>query len=338
MATKVIIRGIGKAGRLFLKHSIEMADVDVDAIADDAACEHADNLAYLLKYDTVHGVSNHQISASSNEIIVDGRKIPVIRYNDIPTSSVSEVKIIVDFTGNLSYGTAQDLADVGYKVIANNFFDEKNIPDIPVITTTNLYSITSSMNIVSTNPDLESVAQVVQQTYNTFGISNAMLTFIKSATSAMSVDDTFVASGTYDAGRGCFENMIVTENSAGKQFGKVIPELNGKIIGNTIRVPSISGFIAQIDATLMTPIDPKNAAKIINSYIKENISLQTLAYCDDPISPTDTRSLFAPAFVSSKTMAMTMDDKSMMRAYVFYHPENVSVEISTEIIKRLASL
>ena len=227
MATKVIVRGIGKAGRLFLKHSIEMTDVDVDAIADDAACEHVDNLAYLLKYDTVHGVSNHQISASPNEIIIDGRKIPVIRYDDIPTSSVSGVNIIVDFTGNLSYGTAQDLANVGYKVIANNFFDEKNIPDIPVITTANISLLTSSMNIISTNPDLESVAQVVQQTYNTFGISNAMLTFIKSATSAMSVDDAFVASGPYDAGRGCFENMIVTANSAGKQLGKVIPDLDG---------------------------------------------------------------------------------------------------------------
>ena len=151
----------------------------------------------------------------------------------------------------------------------------------------------------------------------------------------MSVDDAFVASGTYDAGRGCFENMIVTANSAGKQFGKVIPELNGKIIGNTIRVPSISGFIAQIDATLMTPIDPQHAAEIINSSIK-GISSETLAYCDDPISPTDTRSLFAPAFVSSKTMNGAND--SIMRAYVFYHPENVSVEISTEIIRTIASL
>ena len=218
MATKVIIRGIGKAGRLFLKHSIEMTDVDVDAIADDAACEHVDNLAYLLKYDTVHGVSNHQISASPNEIIIDGRKIPVIRYDDIPTSSVSGVKIIVDFTGNLSYDTAQTLVNIGYKVIANNFFDEKNIPDIPVITTANLSSITSSMNIISTNPDLESVAQVVQRINANFIISSATLTFIKSATSAMSVDDTFVASGTYDAGRGCFENMIVTENIAGRQL------------------------------------------------------------------------------------------------------------------------
>ena len=337
MATKVIIRGIGKAGRLFLKHSLDIEDVDVVAIADDAAYEDVDNLAYLLKYDTVHGVSNHQISASKDEIviIVDGRKIPVVRYNDILTSSASGVSIIVDFTGNLPYATAKDLANAGYKVIANNFLNDSSIP---VITTTNLSSITSSMNIISTNPDLESVAQVVQQTYNIFGISDAMLTFIKSATSAMSVDDTFVASGTYDAGRGCFENMIVTENIAGKQLGNVIPELNEKIIGNTVRVPSISGFIAQIDATLITPIDPKNAAEIINSHIKQNISSQTLAYCDDPISPTDTRSLFAPAFVSSKTMAMTIDNKSMMRAYIFYHPENVSVEISTEIIKRLALL
>ena len=78
-------------------------------------------------------------------------------------------------------------------------------------------------------------------------------------------------------------------------------------------------------------------AEIINDSIKK-ISSRTLAYCDDPISPTDTRSLFAPAFVSSKTVAMTIDNKSMMRAYVFYHPENVSVEISTEIIRTLASL
>ena len=227
MATKVIVRGIGKAGRLFLKHSIEMTDIEVDAIADDAACEHVDNLAYLLKYDTVHGVSNHQISASSNEINIDGRKIPVIRYNDIPTSSVTGVNIIVDFTGNLSYDTAQDLANIGYKVIANNFLRRNNDNDIPVITTANMSLITPSMNIVSTNPDLESVAQVVKQIHDSFGISSAMLTFIKSATSAMSVDDTSVASGPYDAGRGCFENMIVTANSAGKQLGKVIPDLDG---------------------------------------------------------------------------------------------------------------
>lgn len=329
MATKVIIRGIGKAGRLFLKHSLDIEDVDVVAIADDAAYGYVDNLAYLLKYDTVHGVSNHQISALDGDLVVDGRKVKVVGYNNIPTPNEYGASVIVDFTGNMSAETAQNLVNSGYKVIANNFLDDNNIP---VITTANISLITSSMNIISTNPDLESVAQVVQQ-INNYQISNAMLTFIKSATSAMSVDDAFVASGTYDAGRGCFENMIVTANNAGKQFGKVMPELNGKITGNTIRVPSISGFIAQIDATCSKSATTND----INSSIK-GISSQTLSYCDDPISPTDTRSLFAPAFVSSKTMSINVANSSMIRAYVFYHPENVSVEISTEIIKRLALL
>ena len=342
MATKVIIRGIGKAGRLFLKHSLDIEDVVyVDAIADDAAYENIDNLAYLLKYDTVHGVSNHQISASKDEraVIVDGRKIPVIRYNDIPTSSVTGVSIIVDFTGNLSYDTAQTIVNIGYKVIANNFFDERDIPDIPVIATTNLSSITSSMNIISTNPDIESVAQVVKQINANFRMLSATLTFIKSATSAMSVDDTFVASGTYDAGRGCFENMIVTDNIAGMQFGKIIPELkNVKIAGSTIRVPSVSGFIAQIDATC----NKLARADDLNYCIRDLSSqTKTLVCCDDPISPTDTRSLFAPAFISSKTRSMMnapSTGQSIIRAYVFYHPENVSVEISTEIIRKLALL
>ena len=100
-------------------------------------------------------------------------------------------------------------------------------------------------------------------------------------------------------------------------------------------MPSISGFIAQIDATLMS----SPGAEIINDSIK-GISSETLAYCDDPISPTDTRSLFAPAFISSKTRSMIDHNtgNSIIRAYVFYHPENVSVEISTEIIRRLALL
>ena len=333
MATKVIIRGIGKAGRLFLKHSFDIEDIDVVAVADDAAYEHADNLAYLLNYDTVHGVSNHSISTLDGDLVVDGRKVKVVGYNNIPTLNEYGASVIVDFTGNLSSDTAQDLVNAGYKVIANNFFEGNiNDNDIPVITTANISSITSSMNIISTNPDIESVAQVVQQ-IDSNGISNAMLTFIKSATSAMSVDDTFVASGTYDAGRGCFENMIVTANSAGKQLGRIIPKLNGKITGNTIRVPSISGFIAQIDATCNKSVTTND----INSSIK-GISSQTLAYYDDPISPTDTRSLFAPAFVSSKTMSINVANSSMIRAYVFYHPENVSVEISTEIIRRLALL
>ena len=340
MATKVIVRGIGKAGRLFLKHSIEMADVYVDAIADDAACEHVDNLAYLLKYDTVHGVSNHQISASPNEIIIDGRKIPVIRYDDIPTSSVTKVNIIVDFTGNLSYDTALSLVDAGYRVIANNIFEDDIDNTVPVITTANMSLITSTQyNIISTNPDIESIAQVVKQINANFGMLSATLTFIKSATSAMSVDDTFVASGTYDAGRGCFENMIVTDNIAGMQLGKIIPELkNVKIAGNTIRVPSVSGFIAQIDATCDKLTEADEVNYYISNYISDTSS-RTLAYCDDPISPTDTRSLFAPTFVSSKTRTMnnvSSTGQSIIRAYVFYHPENVSVEISTEIIRTLA--
>lgn len=100
-------------------------------------------------------------------------------------------------------------------------------------------------------------------------------------------------------------------------------------------MPSISGFIAQIDATC----DKRATADDVNYFISE-ISSETLAYCDDPISPTDTRSIFAPTFVSSKTMSMTVpnSDKSIIRAYVFYHPENVSVEISTEIIRTIASL
>lgn len=104
-------------------------------------------------------------------------------------------------------------------------------------------------------------------------------------------------------------------------------------------MPSISGFIAQIDATLMS----SSGAEIINEFIKDFIngsSSRALAYCTDPISPTDTKSLFAPAFISSKTMSIVDHNTggSIIRAYVFYHPENVSVEISTEIIRKLASL
>lgn len=102
-------------------------------------------------------------------------------------------------------------------------------------------------------------------------------------------------------------------------------------------MPSISGFIAQIDATC----DKLTTADEVNYYISDLSSQsRTLAYCNDPISPTDTRSLFAPTFVSSKTVSMNVPNtgQSMIRAYVFYHPENVSVEISTEIIRTLASL
>ena len=100
-------------------------------------------------------------------------------------------------------------------------------------------------------------------------------------------------------------------------------------------MPSISGFIAQIDAMLMS----SPGAEIINDSIKK-ISSRTLVCCDDPISPTDTRSLFAPAFISSKTRSMIDHNtgNSIIRAYVFYHPENVSVEMSTEIVRMLASL
>ena len=105
-------------------------------------------------------------------------------------------------------------------------------------------------------------------------------------------------------------------------------------------MPSISGFIAQIDATC----DKLARADEVNYCIRDLSSqTKTLVCCDDPISPTDTRSLFAPAFISSKTMSMnvpnsTNSDQSIIRAYVFYHPENVSVEISNEIIRKLASL
>lgn len=102
-------------------------------------------------------------------------------------------------------------------------------------------------------------------------------------------------------------------------------------------MPSISGFIAQIDATC----DKLTTADEVNYCIRDLSSqTKTLVCCDDPISPTDTRSIFAPTFVSSKTMSMNVPntDQSMIRAYVFYHPENVSVEISTEIIRKLASL
>ena len=103
-------------------------------------------------------------------------------------------------------------------------------------------------------------------------------------------------------------------------------------------MPSVSGFIAQIDVTLMS-LTTENLSAAVNSFIKEISSqTKTLVCCDDPISPTDTRSLFAPAFISSKTRSINTRNSSMIRAYVFYYPENVSVEISTEIIRKLASL
>lgn len=244
---KLGINGFGRIGRIVFRATVKRDNVDVVAINDLLDVDH---LAYLLKYDSVHGRFDGDVSVKDGNLIVDGKTIRVTAERDPKNLKWDEVgaTVVAECTGIF---TTLETADYHLQSGAKKVVISAPSKDAPMfVMGVNDEKLTAAHTIVSnascTTNCLAPVAKIVNDNW---GIKEGLMTTIHAATSTqLTVDGP--SKKNYRLGRSAINNIIPTSTGAAKAVGKVIPEVDGKLTGMAFRVPTAD--VSVVDLTVST--------------------------------------------------------------------------------------
>ena len=251
MSIKVGINGFGRIGRMVFRASINHPDIEIVGIND--LCP-ADYLAYMLKYDTMHGKFEGEVSATEDAIVVNGKAIPVFAERDpanIPWGK-AEAEYVVESTGLfLTKEKAQAHITAGARKVVMSAPSKDDTPMF--VCGVNLHAYTPDMTFVSnascTTNCLAPIAKVLN---DNFGIKDGLMTTVHSVTATQKTVDG-PSLKDWRGGRAATGNIIPSSTGAAKAVGKVIPALNGKLTGMSMRVPTLDVSVVDLTVNLEKP-------------------------------------------------------------------------------------
>ena len=251
MSIKVGINGFGRIGRMVFRASVNHPEIEIVGIND--LCP-ADYLAYMLKYDTMHGQFQGTVEHTENAIIVNGREIPIFAERnpaDLPWGKIG-AEYVVESTGLfLTKEKSQAHLDAGAKKVIMSAPSKDDTPMF--VCGVNLDKYTSDMNFVSnascTTNCLAPIAKVLNDKW---GITDGLMTTVHSTTATQKTVDG-PSLKDWRGGRAPAGNIIPSSTGAAKAVGKVIPELNGKLTGMSMRVPTLDVSVVDLTVNLAKP-------------------------------------------------------------------------------------
>jgi len=253
MSIKVGINGFGRIGRMVFRASVNHPEIEIVGINDLCSPEY---LAYLLKYDTMHGQFQGTVESTENSIVVNGKNIPIFAERnpaDLPWGKIG-AEYVVESTGLfLTQEKAQGHLDAGAKKVIMSAPSKDSTPMF--VCGVNLDKYTTDMNFVSnascTTNCLAPIAKVLN---DKFGITEGLMTTVHSTTSTqLTVDGPSKGGKDWRGGRAAAGNIIPSSTGAAKAVGKVIPELNGKLTGMSMRVPTLDVSVVDLTVNLAKP-------------------------------------------------------------------------------------
>jgi glyceraldehyde 3-phosphate dehydrogenase len=245
--TKIAINGFGRIGRLAYKYLLNNAEVEVVAIND---LTDTKTLAHLLKYDSVHGRFDGEVSVSGNDLIVNGKKIRLTAEKDPAALKWNEVSadIVIECTGLfLTEETCQKHITAGAKKVVQSAPSKDETPMFVYGVNHETYNGEAIVSAAScTTNALAPVAKVLN---DSFGIKRGLMTTVHAATATQKTVDG-PSNKDWRGGRGILENIIPSSTGAAKAVGKVIPALNKKLTGMAFRVPTSDVSVVDLTCEL----------------------------------------------------------------------------------------
>jgi glyceraldehyde 3-phosphate dehydrogenase len=289
MALKVGINGFGRIGRLVFRAGIKNPNIEFVGINDIVK---PDYLAYLLKYDSTHGIFPGTVSHDETGIIVDGKKIPCVAVRnpaELPWGKL-EASYVVESTGLFTdHVGSEGHLKAGAKrvVISAPTKDPEKVPTLLMGVNEKKFD-PSKDNVVSnascTTNCLAPIAKVIN---DHFGLSEGLMTTIHATTATqLTVDGPSRAAKDWRGGRGASQNIIPAATGAAKAVTLVLPELKGKLTGMAFRVPTPD--VSVVDLTFKTA--KATSLKEINAAMKaasEGELKGILGYTDEEVVSTD---------------------------------------------------
>ena len=286
MALKVGINGFGRIGRMvFRAVAKDFKDIEIVGIND---LLDADYLAYMLKYDSVHGRFDGDVSSDANNLIVDGRKIRLTAERDPADLKWDEVgaEIVIDCTGFfLTEESCQKHIDAGAKKVVQSAPSKDGTPMFVYGVNHESYAGQTIVSAAScTTNCLAPIAKVLNDNW---GIKRGLMTTVHAATATQKTVDG-PSQKDWRGGRGILENIIPSSTGAAKAVGVVLPELNGKLTGMAFRIPASDVSVVDLTAELEKEASYEEICAAIKA-ASEGSMKGTLGYTDDKVVSTDFR-------------------------------------------------
>ena len=300
MTVKIAINGFGRIGRKVFREALEQKDIEVVAINDltDAAM-----LAHLLKYDSVHGIFNADVSSEGDYLVVNGKNIRVFAEKDPSALPWKEhgIDIVIECTGIFSTTEkAGKHIEAGAKKVILSAPAKDDMPTFVMGVNAEKYDPKTDHVVSNASCTTNCLAPVAKVLQDQFGIKRGMMTTVHSYTNDQRILD--LPHSDYRRARAAAESMIPTTTGAAVAVAKVLPELKGKLDGMAVRVPtpnvSLVDFVAELEKDV--------TVEQVNDALKqaaENELKGILAYNELPLVSID---------YNGNTSSSTVDGLSTM--------------------------
>jgi glyceraldehyde 3-phosphate dehydrogenase len=249
MAIKVGINGFGRIGRMVLRAvTKDFPEIEIVGVNDLLEPEY---LAYMLKFDSVHGRFNAEVAVEGSTLIVNGKRIRLTAEKDPANLKWNEVgaDIVIECTGLfLTKETCQKHLDAGAKKVVQSAPSKDDTPMFVYGVNHATYAGEAIVSAASCTTNC--LAPVAKVLHDTFGIKRGLMTTVHAATATQKTVDG-PSTKDWRGGRGILENIIPSSTGAAKAVGKVIPELNKKLTGMAFRVPTSDVSVVDLTVELL---------------------------------------------------------------------------------------
>lgn len=321
MAIRVAINGYGRIGRMVLRALYESGRKDIEIIAINSADGDAESNAHLTRYDSTHGKFPFEVGVDGDDIIIQSRKIKTFASRnpaELPWGDLA-IDIVLECTGAFnSKAKAQAHIDAGAKKVLLSAPGDKDI-DATVVYGVNHQIIKASHTVISNaSCTTNGLAPMIQPLHEKIGVVNGLMNTIHSYTN----DQVLIDSHHSDMrrARSATTSMIPTKTGAAAAVGLVLPDLNGKLDGFAIRVPTINVSLVDLTFTAARPTSKEEINHIMHEAANSGPLKGILSYNEAPLVSVDyNHTAFSSNF--DATLTKVTKDGLLVKVCAWYDNE-----------------
>ena len=281
---KVGINGFGRIGRFVFRAAQKRSDIEIVGINDLLDAEY---MAYMLKYDTMHGRFDGTVEVKDGHLVVNGKTIRVTAEKNPADLKWNEIgaEYVVESTGLfLSKEKAQGHIDAGAKYVVMPAPSKDDTPMFVCGVNTDKY-VKGTQFVSNASCTTNCLAPLAKVLHDNFGITDGLMTTVHATTATQKTVDGPSAKD-WRGGRAAAGNIIPSSTGAAKAVGKVIPELNGKLTGMSFRVPTLDVSVVDLTVNLAKPATYAEICEAIKKASEGELK-GILGYTDEDVVSSD---------------------------------------------------
>jgi glyceraldehyde 3-phosphate dehydrogenase len=299
MTIKVGINGFGRIGRMAFRAISQDFSGDIEVVGINDLLD-ADYLAYMLKYDSVHGNFKGDIAVDGNNLIVNGKTIRLTAERDPANLAWGDINVdlVLECTGFfLTEETCQKHIDAGAPKVVMSAPSKDGTPMFVYGVNHETYAGQAIISAASCTTNC--LAPVSKVLHDNWGIKRGLMTTVHAATATQKTVDG-PSMKDWRGGRGILENIIPSSTGAAKAVGKVLPDLNGKLTGMAFRVPTSDVSVVDLTVELEKGASYAEICAAMKAASESGDLAGVLAYTDEKVVATDFRGRNTPSIFDSE--------------------------------------